>query len=144
MLVLSRTRQESVVVNGPSGGCLVTVLQLRGDEASVLISHTAATRPGLLDAWTARLVRGATVRVGDTADVTLVDVHGERARIGINASKESSVHRLEVWEVIRGTKHGATGGEEDGPAGSRVPRPPGPKPPSLDVRLDEPPPPDDE
>ena len=94
------------------------------------------------DSWTAHAVKDATVRVGRTVEVVLVDVRGEKARIGITAPKEASVHRLEVWEAIRRENRRALGGEEDGPAGSRVLRPTGPKPPSFDVRLDEPPPAD--
>jgi hypothetical protein len=73
--------------------------------------------------------------------VTLVDVREEKARIGVVASKESAVHRLEVWEAIkRGNNRAAGSDPEDGLSGSPVPRPGGPNPPSLDVRLNEPPP----
>lgn len=130
------------MVSGPQGDCLVTVLQVRGNEALLLVSLTAADRPGVLDSWTAHAAKNATVRVGRTVEVVLVDLIGEKARIGIRAPKESSVHRLEVWQAIRGENRRASGSDEDGPAGSRVPRPTGPQPPSLDVRLDEPPPAD--
>lgn len=139
MLVISRMRQESVMISGPEGGCLVTVLQARGKEASLLISHAAASKPGVLDSWTAQLVLDAAVQVGSTAEVALVDVREEKARLGINALKATAVHRLEVWEAIRQEGRRGPGGEESGPAGSRVPRPSSPIPPSLDVRLDQPP-----
>lgn len=139
MFVLSRERGNSIMVDGPEGGCLLTVLQVRGPEVSLLVSHSPVA--GKLDSWTATLVRDATVKVGSTAEVTPVDVREEKARLGVNASKETSVHRLEVWEAIRRENRRAAGGDaEDGLAGSRVPRPGGPKPPSLDVRLNEPPP----
>src|SRR5687768_11300315 len=125
MLVLSRMRHESVMVSGPQGDCLVTVLQVRGNEASLLISMTAADKPGVLDSWTAHAVKNAMVRVSSTVEVVLVDVLGEKARIGITAPKEASVHRLEVWDAIRRENRRAYGSEEDGPAGSRVPRPTG-------------------
>jgi carbon storage regulator len=130
------------MVSGPQGDCLVTVLQVQGNEVFLLISLTAADKPGVMDAWTAHAGKDATVRVGRTVEVVLVDVLGEKARIGIRAPKEASVHRLEVWQAIRRENRRADGSEEDGPAGSRVPRPTGPKPPPLDVRLDEPPPAD--
>ena len=139
MLVLSRERGNSIIVNGPEGGCLLTVLQVRGGEVSLLISHSPSSAAGTLDSWTAQLVRDATIKVGSTAEVTLVDVREEKARFGIVASKESSVHRLEVFEAIKRESRRASGDGGEGLAGSPVPRPGGPKPPSLDVRLDEPP-----
>jgi carbon storage regulator len=140
MLVLSRERGTSITVNGPEGGCLLTVLQVRGGEVSLLVSHSPATAAGALNSWTTTLTRDATVKVGATAEVTLVDVREEKARIGIVASRESAVHRLEVWDAIKRENNRATGRDpEDGLAGSPVPRPGGPKPPSLDVRLNEPP-----
>ena len=143
MLVLSRERGNSIMVDGPEGGCLLTVLQVRGREVSLLVSHTPVA--GKLHSWTATLVRDATFKIGSTAEVTLVDVREEKARLGINATKETSVHRLEVWEAIkRGNRRAEGGGDaQDGLAGSRVPRPGGPKPPSLDVRLNEPRPADE-
>jgi carbon storage regulator CsrA len=142
MIVLSRERGSSIMVDGPDGGCLLTVLQVRGAEVSLLVSHSPTA--GKLDSWTSTLVRDATVKVGSTAEVTLVDVRAEKARFGINASKETSVHRFEVFEAIRREKRRASGDDaQDGLSGSPVPRPGGPKPPSLDVRLDEPPPADD-
>ncbi|HEV2295414.1 MAG TPA: carbon storage regulator [Tepidisphaeraceae bacterium] len=138
MLVLSQERGNSIMVDGPEGGCLLTLLQVRGAEVSLLVSHSPAA--GKLESWTATLVREATVKVGSTAEVTLVDVRAEKARLGINASKETSVHRLEVWEAIKRENRRASGGDaEDGLAGSPVPRPGDPKPPSLDVRLEGPP-----
>jgi len=123
-------REESVVVSDSDGGCVVTVLHVRGDEVTLLVSHSSIEKPGVLNTWTAKLVRDASFKVGNTAEVMLVDVRGEKVRLGINASRSASVHRL------------SGGDAEDGPSGSRVPRPGGPKPPSLDVRLDEPPPAD--
>lgn len=140
MLVLSQERGNSIMVDGPEGGCLLTVLQIRGAEVSLLVSHSSVA--GKLDSWTATLVRDATIKVGSTAEVTLVDVRKEKARLGINASKETSVYRLEVWEARRENRRAASGDAENGLAGSPVPRPGGPKPPSLDVRLKEPPPAD--
>ena len=139
MLVLSRERGNSIRLDGPQGGCLLTVLQVRGGEVSLLVvSHSPAA--GKLDSWTATLVRDATLTIGPTTEVTLVDVRDEKARLGIHAPKDTSVHRLEVWEAInRENRRGSGGDAADGLAGSPVPRPGGPKPPSLDVRLNEPP-----
>lgn len=32
--------------------------------------------------------------------ITVVDIRGDKVRLGINAPKEVSVHRQEVWEAI--------------------------------------------
>ncbi|MDB5326069.1 MAG: csrA 1 [Phycisphaerales bacterium] len=141
MLVMSRVRGESVAINGPVGDCLVTVLQVRGDTVSLLFSSTSTTTPGTLDAKTETLHRDVVVKIGAIVEVVIVDIRGEKARLGIIASKETSVHRLEVYDAIkRETRRAAGGDSDDGLAGSPVPRPGGPKPPSLDVRLNEPPP----
>src|SRR3954469_80415 len=99
MIVLSRERGDSLKLDGPEGRCLLTVLRVRGAEVSLLVSHSPVA--GKLDSWTATLLRDATVKVGSTAEVTIVDVRGEKARLGINVSKDTSIHRLEVWEAIK-------------------------------------------
>lgn len=33
--------------------------------------------------------------------VTIVDIRGDKCRIGIEAPKDIPVHRLEVWEAIQ-------------------------------------------
>lgn len=39
--------------------------------------------------------------ISDTIVITLVDVRGDKARLGIEAPHEIPVHRHEVWEAIR-------------------------------------------
>jgi sRNA-binding carbon storage regulator CsrA len=144
MLVLSRQQEESIIINNESDGdCVLTVLYVGGGEVSLLVSHSSVEKPGNLNTWTTKLVRDASFKIGDSTEVTLVDVREEKARFGINTAKSASVHRLEVLEAIRGEQRRTSGGDaEDDPSGSPVPRPGGPKPPSLDVRLNEPPPAD--
>jgi carbon storage regulator len=141
VLVLSREPGTSIHVGSSDEACLLTILQLLPERRAVaiLVSSTSAARPGHLDSRSVELAVDAVVKVGDSAEVTLVDLRDDKARIGINAPKDSSVHRLEVYEAIR--RQSQRGSDpEDGSAGSRVPRPSGPEPPSLDVRLEEPPP----
>ena len=45
--------------------------------------------------------RDETIMIGDDIEVTVVDIRGDKVRIGINAPKEVSVHRKEVYEAIR-------------------------------------------
>lgn len=45
--------------------------------------------------------RDETIMIGDDIEVTIVDIRGDRVRIGINAPKGITVHRKEVWDAIR-------------------------------------------
>ena len=44
--------------------------------------------------------------IGDDVEVTIVDVRGDKVRLGITAPKEISVHRREVYEAIQREKKG--------------------------------------
>jgi carbon storage regulator len=39
--------------------------------------------------------------IGDNIEVTVVDIRGDKVRLGINAPKEVAVHRKEVYDEIR-------------------------------------------
>src|SRR3989449_11779060 len=45
--------------------------------------------------------RDETVMIGDDVEVTVVDIRGDKVRLGIVAPKEISVHRKEVYDAIR-------------------------------------------
>lgn len=42
-----------------------------------------------------------TIIVGDDIEITVVDIRGDKVRLGVSAPKSISVHRLEVYEAIR-------------------------------------------
>jgi carbon storage regulator len=42
--------------------------------------------------------------VGDNVEITIVDVRGDKVRLGITAPKEIPVHRREVYEAIQREK----------------------------------------
>ncbi len=44
--------------------------------------------------------RNQTIMIGDVR-VTIVDIKGEKVRVGIEAPKDVPVHRLEVYEAIQ-------------------------------------------
>jgi carbon storage regulator len=48
---------------------------------------------------------GETLMVGDDVTVTIVGVKANQVRIGINAPKDVTVHREEIYERIRSEPH---------------------------------------
>lgn len=45
--------------------------------------------------------RDEVVMVGDDVEVTVVDIRGDKVRLGFSAPKDVSIHRREVWMAIR-------------------------------------------
>ncbi len=43
--------------------------------------------------------------IGDDVEVTIVDVRGNKVRLGITAPKNISVHRREVYDAIQREKN---------------------------------------
>ena len=42
--------------------------------------------------------------IGDDVEITIVDVRGDKVRLGITAPKSVSVHRKEIYETIQREK----------------------------------------
>jgi carbon storage regulator len=45
--------------------------------------------------------RDETIMIGDDVEITVVDIRGDKVRIGIEAPSKIAVHRKEVYEAIR-------------------------------------------
>lgn len=46
-------------------------------------------------------LRDETIMIGDEIEITVVDIRGDKVRLGISAPREVQVHRKEVYEAIR-------------------------------------------
>ena len=51
---------------------------------------------------------GETLMIGDEVTVTVLGVKGNQVRIGVNAPKNVSVHREEIYERIRKEREDGT------------------------------------
>ncbi|MEX1997047.1 MAG: carbon storage regulator CsrA [Candidatus Andersenbacteria bacterium] len=45
--------------------------------------------------------RDESIMIGDNIVITIVDIRGDKVRLGIEAPTEIPVHRLEVYEAIQ-------------------------------------------
>ena len=45
--------------------------------------------------------RDETIMIGDEIEITVVDIRGDKVRLGINAPQSVPVHRKEVYEAIK-------------------------------------------
>ncbi|GAB6166878.1 hypothetical protein JCM19992_28780 [Thermostilla marina] len=61
--------------------------------------------------------RDESIIIGDNIVVTIVDIRGDKVRLGIEAPQEIPVHRREVYEAIQrenGRREAARRGSGDG------------------------------
>ena len=67
--------------------------------------------------------RDESIMIGDNVQVTIVDIRGDKVRLGIVAPTEIPVHRKEVYEAIQRENRRAAGvSTEDLPVAASPPR----------------------
>jgi carbon storage regulator len=60
--------------------------------------------------------KNESIIINDNITVTVVEIRGDKVRLGIDAPKEVSVHRREVYEAIQNQNQAAKGRSNDAPA----------------------------
>lgn len=48
--------------------------------------------------------REESIMIGDNIKITIVDIRGDKVRLGIEAPKHVAVHRQEVYDIIQKEK----------------------------------------
>ncbi len=57
--------------------------------------------------------RDESIVIGDDIVITIVDIRGDKVRLGIDAPKEIPVHRQEVYDAIQREKLNASKAAQD-------------------------------
>jgi creatinine deaminase len=66
---------------------------------SVLFIHPARAKERIM--LVLSRTRDQTIMIGDDVEVTIVDIRGDKVRLGINAPRNISVHRKEIYEAVK-------------------------------------------
>ena len=45
--------------------------------------------------------KNESIMIGDEIEVSIIDVRGDKVRLGINAPRTVSIHRKEIWNAIQ-------------------------------------------
>lgn len=69
--------------------------------------------------------RDETIMIGDDVEITVVDIRGDKVRLGINAPRHVQVHRKEVYEAIKRENAAAAQVQVDDLAGADALKPGG-------------------
>jgi carbon storage regulator len=78
--------------------------------------------------------RDESIMIGDDVEITIVDVRGDKVRLGITAPKSVAVHRREIYDAIQREKaekaqggNGQVAGAPEAPAEAQAASVPDPK-----------------
>lgn len=62
---------------------------------------------------------GETIQIGDDISITVLAIKGNQVRIGINAPREVSVHREEIYQRIKAESSAAVASAESRAVGDK-------------------------
>ena len=48
--------------------------------------------------------KNESIMIGNDVEITIVDVRGNKVRLGITAPRDVNVHRTEIWKAIQAEK----------------------------------------
>ncbi len=67
--------------------------------------------------------RDESIMIGDNVEIIIVDVRGDKVRLGITAPKEIPVHRREIYDAIQREKNQKKETQEKQEKESQAPQP---------------------
>ena len=67
--------------------------------------------------------RDESIMIGDNVEIIIVDVRGDKVRLGITAPKEIPVHRREIYDAIQREKNQKKETQEKQEKESQTPQP---------------------
>ncbi len=67
--------------------------------------------------------KNESIIISDTITVTVIEIRGDKVRLGIEAPKDVTVHRQEVYEAIHAQDPPSQGSTRDRDAGSTTQTP---------------------
>jgi carbon storage regulator len=110
VLIISRHVDEAIILGGDMS---VTVGEIAGDRATIRFGYKATGgRISFNEVREVLLRRDEICSLTKEVEVSVVDIRGDKVRIGIQGPKTMSVHRKEVYDAIRGEDEGR-GDESD-------------------------------
>jgi cytosine deaminase len=80
--------------------------------------------------------RGESIMIGDDIEVTVVDIRGDKVRLGIKAPRTTTVHRKEIYEMIKEENRRAAQ-MQPGDVPNQPPPPPQPAPQEMRLVSDQ-------
>jgi len=100
MLVISREPNQSLLIGDDTQ---LQVLKIRGASANLRITRTRAGGPMTEEVFSGWLEKDRPLNLGNkiVCAVVEVQVHPAKIRLGIEAPREVSIHRKEVFDAIR-------------------------------------------
>jgi carbon storage regulator len=73
-------------------------------QAAFSVKYRKTSRQKELKMLVLSRQKDESIMIGDDVEITIVDVRGDKVRLGIAAPKEIPVHRKEVYEAIQREK----------------------------------------